>query len=220
MFTHGMELVPVPLDELTQHPENANNGDVDALEESIEVNGFYAPLIVQRSTGNILAGNHRYLVAMKRGITELPVVYLDVDDEHAKRIMLADNRVTRLGIDDESMLSALLQDLYATDLALSGTGYDTDDLNRLLDGLSDPLTFEETDDADATNTDSATTTDELPFTVTLLVDADGDCYELAVEKEGLEKMTRRDVNQVRKALGKKPLTQTEINAYGVRGWKK
>lgn len=215
-----MELVPVPLDELTQHPENANNGDVDALEESIEVNGFYAPLIVQRSSGHILAGNHRYLVALKRGITELPVIYLDVDDEHAKRIMLADNRITRLGVDDESMLSDLLQDLYATDLALSGTGYDVDDMNRLLQSLDDPLVFDPDNDPDDADTESGTKNDELPFTVTLLVDADGDCYELAVEKEGLEKMTRKDVNQVRKALGKKPLTQTEISAYGVRGWKK
>ena len=44
---------------LRPHPRNPRRGDVDAIEESIAENGFYGCVVAQRSTGYILAGNHR-----------------------------------------------------------------------------------------------------------------------------------------------------------------
>jgi hypothetical protein len=221
MRLHDLAVETVSLDAISQHPGNANNGDVEALEQSIDVNGFYQPLIVQRSTGHIIAGNHRYLVAHKMGATEVPVIYLDVDDEAAVRMMLADNRITRLGFDDESQLFDRLDELHDTDLGLLGTGFDNRDLQHLLDLATDPLKFDDVklpdDDDDVQPLDSAKKP-SLGYSVMPTVNDDDRVYEIVLAKPGFTHMTRRDLNRIRKALGAPPLSDEEIDSYGVQGW--
>jgi ParB-like chromosome segregation protein Spo0J len=129
-------VVQVPLADLTAHPRNPRQGDVGAVVESIEANGFYGALVVQRSSGNVLAGNHRLAAAVALGIEKLPVLYLDVDDEAALRILLADNRTSDLATYDDRALAALLSEL-ATVGGLIGTGYDGDALDELLKDLAE-----------------------------------------------------------------------------------
>lgn len=112
----------MPIDDVTPHPRNYNNGDVEAIGESIEVNGMYRPLFVQKATGHIIAGNHTWHACKMLGAEEVPVIYLDVDDTTAVRIMLADNRTAALAIPDNALLLELLDDLAAND-SLVGTGY-------------------------------------------------------------------------------------------------
>lgn len=123
----------VPADAVTTHPDNARQGDIGAIHTSIETNGVYRPLIVQRSTGYILAGNHTYQAMLHAGLEEVPVVYRDVDDVQAKRIMLADNRTADLGDYDTQALVDLLTSLPD----IEGTGYDGDDLDDLLTSLAE-----------------------------------------------------------------------------------
>lgn len=123
-----------PLGDLRPYPGNARRGDVDAIAESMRVNGQYAPLVVQRSTGHVLVGNHRLRAAQKLGWPSVQVTYLDVDDEGARRIVLADNRTADLGSYDEPALLALLRDLGED---LSGTGYDAEDFDALLASLDE-----------------------------------------------------------------------------------
>jgi hypothetical protein len=126
----------VPMSRLKKHPQNVNEGDAGAIYESIEANGFYGLVVAQKSTGHILAGNHRYDAAEMHGMGEIPVVWLDVDDDRALRIMLADNRTTRLGHDDETALAELLAGLKNTTDSLDGTGFDEDFLDDLIEDLS------------------------------------------------------------------------------------
>lgn len=119
-----------PIDTIRQHPENYNNGDVEAIAESIETNGVYRPVYVQTATGYIIAGNHTWEAMKMLGATEIPVVYLDVDDTHAKRIMLADNRTAALAVPDNGLLLDLLESINADDNLL-GTGYKEYDLEVL-----------------------------------------------------------------------------------------
>lgn len=134
-----LEVTYVRPDAVTVHPENPRRGDVDAIAESIDANGLYRPVIVQESTGHILAGNHTYLAAVQHGEEEIPVVYLDVNTEQARRIMLADNRHADLGDYDDEMLTAVLNSLPD----LEGTGYTDDDLQALLDAQEPAFTPEE-----------------------------------------------------------------------------
>lgn len=62
---------------------------------------------------------------------DVPVYWVDVDDAEAKRILLADNRVSDLATWDDTILVSLLESL-ANDDALLGSGYDGDDLDALL----------------------------------------------------------------------------------------
>jgi len=124
------ELVSVDL--IRPHPKNPRRGNLDVLVESIQKNGFYGALVVQRSTGFIVAGNHRYLAAKKCGINALPVLWVDVDDQTARRILLADNRTSDLATYDDEQLAALLREA-CTENDLLGTGYTDDDLEALIE---------------------------------------------------------------------------------------
>jgi ParB-like chromosome segregation protein Spo0J len=128
----------VPWDSLTQHPRNPRNGDVDAIAESIRVNGVYRPVIIARD-GTILAGHHLWLALREVGRTEVDVVRLPIHpaSPEATRILLADNRTADLGNYDDGLLASLLRDL-DTEVGIIGTGYDHDDLAALLASIEDP----------------------------------------------------------------------------------
>ncbi len=106
---------------------NPRRGKVSAIAESLKTNGQYKPVIVQASTRKILAGNHVVKAALRLGWTTVQCAIVDVDDETAKRIVLADNRTSELGSFDETDLAAMLKSLDD----LTGTGYDLDDVTKL-----------------------------------------------------------------------------------------
>lgn len=134
----------MPAGDIAVYPQNAKQGDIRAIRESIRKNGFYGTLIVQKSTGYILVGNHRYKAGMLEGMTEFPVTLLDIDDQHARRINLADNRTAELGDYDRDALALLLQQQHDED-TLVGTGWLESDLKRLHEELA-PEDEEEPED--------------------------------------------------------------------------
>jgi ParB-like chromosome segregation protein Spo0J len=133
----------VTLAQVQPHPANPRRGDVAAIGESIESNGFFGALVVQQSTGFILVGNHRYEAAKLHGLSELPALVIDVDDDQAKRILLADNRYAELAKWDEDALAAILREL-----DLTGTGFTDEDLAAMV--TADDF---EPDDADMSRLD-------------------------------------------------------------------
>jgi len=120
----------LPLDSLVLYPGNPRRGDVAAIRESLRVNSQYEPIVVQASTRQVLAGNHRVLAARELGWTEIDAVVIDVDDEHALRILLSSNRTSDKGsYDTEDLLRALRQ---VAEVGLDGTGYSDSDMDDLL----------------------------------------------------------------------------------------
>lgn len=130
------------LDTLTEWEGNARQGDVDVIKESMRTNGVFQPIIVQAQTGKVIAGNHR-LKAMRELHREAPdswpskvsVISLDVTDEEALRIHLADNKTSDDAEWDIRALVAQLDEVTAQPSGLTGTGFDEDDLNDLRDQL-------------------------------------------------------------------------------------
>lgn len=123
----------VAVGDLEPHPDNPHQGDVDVIVASIKKHGFYGSVVAQKSRMRIVAGEHRWRGAAKAGLKHLPTVIIDVDDETAQRIMLADNRLAEYGQYDDAKLAELLQSLPDLD----GTGWRDDDLADLLDDLGD-----------------------------------------------------------------------------------
>lgn len=118
-----------PIDSIFEHPENPRLHDDAALEESITTIGFYGAPVVQKSTKFILAGNGRWAINKKLGATTISYFELDVDDETAKRILLADNRTNDKAGYDKGKLVALLESLAITQGELFGTGYTGKDMD-------------------------------------------------------------------------------------------
>ena len=128
----------VPIDSLKPHPRNPREGDIGAIHESINNNGFYGSVLAQRSTGFILAGNHRWQAMLQAGAKEIPVTWIDVDDDHALRILLADNRTNDVASYNEHELAQLLETLINDTGTLAGTGFDGDELDVLLTTFDPP----------------------------------------------------------------------------------
>lgn len=117
---------------LIEHPSNPRRGDMDALAGPVETNGFYGAIVAQRSTGRVLAGNHRHRHLRANGVTRGPVIWLDVDDDTAMRILLADNRTGDLAGYDDRTLADLLTQMESLD----GTGYTGEDVEEILARLT------------------------------------------------------------------------------------
>lgn len=122
-FHSDLRPLLVPIDQVSQHPENPSSGDVEAIAVSMETVGCYRPVYVQRSTGFIVAGNHTYAALLSLESTVIPVVWLDLSDEEAIRVLLGDNELARLAIVDQGLLGPLMERLLQTELQLLGTGY-------------------------------------------------------------------------------------------------
>ena len=132
MPTHDLTTVQINPEELTLHPENPNHGDVEAIANSIRVNGFYEPVIVQASTGYVISGNHRVKAARQLGLETVPVIYLDVDDTAARRILLASNATAQKAVVSDLAVARVLNLIADEDSAVTGVGYDTDEVEDYL----------------------------------------------------------------------------------------
>lgn len=133
-----LELVDV--DKLTPHPDNPRRGDLDAIAASIHENGFYGAVVAQRSTGYVLAGNHRLAAVKRDGGAQIPCFWLDVSDVAARRILSCDNRTAALGIDDPTALAELLTRIAAeSDGSLAGTGYTQEAFDAVVAAAGDAV---------------------------------------------------------------------------------
>lgn len=117
----------VGVEAIKPHPRNPRRGDVEAIMASITANGWHGAVTVQRSSGYVIAGNSRLRAAKALGMKQVPVIWRDVDDATAERLLVADNRATDLGYFDEEALSELV--LSTDDLA--GMLYSPADLDLL-----------------------------------------------------------------------------------------
>lgn len=131
----------VPVNTLRTYHKNPRRGEVSVIADSLRVNGQYRPILVNRGThtgrtNEVLTGNHTLAAAKELGWTDVAVVWVDVDEDQARRIVVADNRTSDLGTYDDSLLLELLQAIPDLD----GTGYDSDDLLQLMgDTFEEPV---------------------------------------------------------------------------------
>ena len=123
----------IGIDTIQAHPDNARVGDVSAIAESLKRFGQVKPIIVQKGTGYVVAGNHTREAAKSIGMKEISAVVLDIDNETAKAYLLADNRLSDRAKYDQAKLYGLLESI----LDLDGTGYDMDYVESLGDALGD-----------------------------------------------------------------------------------
>ena len=123
----------VPIDSLTLDPSNArSHGDanLEAIRGSLGRFGQAEPLVVQRGSGLVIAGNGRLLAMKELGWEECDVVELGLDELTATALGIALNRTADLATWDEPALAKLLAQLAAED-ALEGVGYTPEEVALL-----------------------------------------------------------------------------------------
>lgn len=135
-----------PLDDLKPFPDNPRQGDIGAIMSSLSEHGQFRPIIVNVHEGGVygdqtvLGGNHTLEAARQLGWMKIAGYTIDVDDDRAMRIVIADNRTSDLASWDKASLAEILTGIDAAD-GLTGTGYDREDLDRLVADISAPLAF-------------------------------------------------------------------------------
>ena len=127
----------VKLSTLEPHPENPRRADTEELRASLKRFGQYRPIVVQKSTSYIIAGNHTAKAAGEEGWKTIKATIIDVDDETARAILIADNRLADLGTYETVDLTDALKSIEQAG-GLSGTGYTTVDLAQLLTPVAAP----------------------------------------------------------------------------------
>ncbi len=151
----------MPVDDLVGMERNPKEHDLGAIHASINRFGYVAPIIINETTGRIVAGHGRAAVLKQkqdagedrpsgvmvkdgkaRGPWLAPVVrgVAFKSDKEAEAYLIADNRLTELGGWDNRTLLEILDPLSVSD-GLDGTGFDQDDLESLRKSL-DPLDAE------------------------------------------------------------------------------
>lgn len=127
-----MDIETVLAETLKEYPGNPRKGDIDKIAESLKANGQYKPIVVQTDTNFVLVGNHTLKAIKKLGWDFVEVVWADVDDIEAKRIVLADNRTSDGSTYDYTALNEMIMTLPD----LEGTGYDKAALDLLINAVN------------------------------------------------------------------------------------
>lgn len=98
---HG-EIELWAIDDVKPYEKNAKKHSpeqVKLIQSWILKAGWTQPIIVQRSTGSIIAGHGRRLAALALELKKVPVIALDIDDKGAMEMRLADNRIVSTDYD-------------------------------------------------------------------------------------------------------------------------
>lgn len=124
-------------DSLTPWDKNPRNNDeaVGKVAKSIERFGFASPIIARKADGRVIAGHTRLRAALQLGLDEVPVRFMDLDDQSASALALADNRIGEVATWHDEELSSILTELEADGVNLDDLGFDEDDFARLTDEI-------------------------------------------------------------------------------------
>jgi hypothetical protein len=123
--------------DLNPYYKNARRGDVEKVAESLHANGQFKPIVVNVGTktgrkNEILAGNHTFLAARKLNWDRIEVSWVDLDENAARQVVLADNAAGDNSTYDEALLTELLQEQRETMGTLIGTTYSDSVLDSLV----------------------------------------------------------------------------------------
>lgn len=128
----------LPVSELQQMPAPYNpRGEMEpaqlaALRSSLRMFGAVQTCVVNTRSGNIVGGHQRVTAAALEGWDEFPVRFVDLSEHDEKLLNLALNRI--VGRWDDEKLHAILAELRDGGADLGLTGFEDEELQRLLAG--------------------------------------------------------------------------------------
>lgn len=130
----------IPIDLLKEWDRNPRKNDsaVERLSKLIQSHGFINPVIATED--NIIRAGHTRVKAAKRaGLKEVPVILIDMDEKQAQAFAIADNKSSEWAEWDFTKLKDLMEDLDTGELDLELTGFDNQEIEKLLVDIKDPV---------------------------------------------------------------------------------
>lgn len=187
-----------PVAAVHPYPGNPRVGDVELIKASLIEHGQFKPIVVNRPTGDILAGNHVWQAICELGWTQVAVVYVDVDEDQARKMVLVDNRAAEKGTFDDDALAELLAEVGAEELL--DVGYSVEEFEELLalvdDGDYQPFTADDPGDPGAPGEPRVTerTAEDRAATKPADPPAPMDAYDQYAERASKEPQTPKGVS--------------------------
>lgn len=166
-----MEIIQMKIADVIPYERNPriNDSAVEAVAESIKEFGWRAPIVVDENNV-IICGHTRLLSAQHLGLDTVPVhIAKGLTPEQVKAYRIADNKTGEIAEWDYDLLPLELADLQQADFDLSLLGFDSDELDKLLNG----------DEAVA---EGMTDPDEVPEPPEEPVSKRGEIYQLGAHK--------------------------------------
>ena len=130
----------VSIEQLIPYVNNARTHDdaqVAQIAGSIKEFGFNNPVLIA-DDNSIIAGHGRVMAARKLGLKEVPCMRLShLTETKRKAYILADNRIALNSGWDNDLLMIELKDLDMDGINLSILGFDADEINALLNPITE-----------------------------------------------------------------------------------
>ena len=124
-----------PIDRLLPYAANARTHSEDQVAQitgSIAAFGFNVPCLVDER-GVLIAGHGRLLAARQLELETVPVIRLEhLSEAQARAFRIADNRIAENAGWDEELLRVELEQLRDAEFDLDLTGFELDEIDRLL----------------------------------------------------------------------------------------
>jgi hypothetical protein len=122
---------------LVPHPQNPNkhpDKQIALLAKIIRHSGWRSPIVVSKRSGFIVSGHGRLEAAKLLNVQTVPIDVQDFKTEAEEFAhLVADNRIAELSGLSDDKLTELLSGLSETDLDMELTGFDGDELAKLLE---------------------------------------------------------------------------------------
>ena len=146
-----MQIINMKLSEIHPYEKNPrfNDGAVEAVANSIKEFGFQQPIVVDKDFV-VIVGHTRLKAAEQLGLTEVPVVIAEnLTPEQVQAYRIADNKTGEIAEWNYELLPLEIKELQEADFDLSILGFDTEELDKLLNGEQENTISDGETDADA-----------------------------------------------------------------------
>ena len=142
----SLKITEMSVAALTPYAHNArthSKKQIQQIARSIETFGWTNPILID-SNGGVIAGHGRLKAAEQLGLGTVPTIQLDDMSESQKRAyIIADNRLAELAGWDDEILAIELQSLVELDFDVEVIGFETPEIDLLIEGLESDGTQDE-----------------------------------------------------------------------------
>ena len=135
MIAENLAPLAVDIDSVKLDARNARKHpkpNLDALKKSLESYGQRKPIVVNKKTMTIEAGNGLWQAAKELGWAQIAVVFVEDDKETAQAYSLMDNQSALLAEYDFPLLKDILLELDTGAMDMGLTGFSDKDIEELM----------------------------------------------------------------------------------------
>ena len=144
-----MEIQKVKLNDIVlpdYNPRKIDEKTMAKLKRSLKEFGYVEPVVVNKRNMHVVGGNQRVKALKELGIAEVEAVIVNLDDKEEKALNLALNKIT--GEWDYEKLTTLFKEMDEGNFDITATGFDSDEIDRLLSEISGEKKEQEIEDVE------------------------------------------------------------------------